>query len=151
MEHLEGPPVYSEYPTELPKTFPVGRHKVQPLVNVTELQAHLRLLGAIYKLKQDVQARQDGIAATNSELAWVVDVNRAIWRFYKWTSSSWSLGSPGLSEEAMPPIDVIMVWHLIPSCESLPITLYPSDSVSFRIPVHTTRTANGWIHSTAAI
>jgi len=111
MEPTEGPPPYSQYPTELPETFPIGRNNVHPLVNVTELQAHLRLLGAIYKLKQDVQAQNDGVAATDSELAWVVYVNRAVRRFYKWTSSSWVPVSPRLSEEIMPPLDVIMVWH----------------------------------------
>jgi len=58
MQTAEVPPAYSEYPTELPDSFPIGRHKVEPLVNVTKLQAHLRLLGAIHKLKQDVQAQQ---------------------------------------------------------------------------------------------
>ena len=124
MENPEGPPVYSEYPTELPETFPIGQNKVQPLVNVTELQAHLRLLGAIYKLKQEVQAQPDGVAATDCELAWVVYVNRAVRRFYKWTLSLWTLESPGLSEEVMPPLDVIMVWHSYLLVSRLQLLLY---------------------------
>jgi hypothetical protein len=67
METAEGPPTYSEYPTVLPASFPIGIQKVQPLVNVTELQAHLRLLGAIHTLKQNVQAQADGIATTDKE------------------------------------------------------------------------------------
>lgn len=111
MQNAEGPPAYSEYPTELPDSFPIGSHKIQPLVNVTELGAHLRLLGAIHKLKADVEAQEDGIAATNKAQAWVVFVNRAVHRFYIWASASWSQDYPGLNETLIPPLDVIMVWH----------------------------------------
>jgi len=118
---MEGPPPYSEYPTELPDDFPIGRHTVQPLVNATELQAHLRLLGAIYRLKQDVQTQGDGIAVIDRDLAWVVYVNRAVRRFYQWTSCSWRPKCPGVSEEIAPPLDVMMVWHsyLLVSTSSL--------------------------------
>jgi len=150
MEQPEGPPAYSEYPTELPETFPIGRHQVQPLVNVTELQAHLRLLGAIYKLKLDVQARQGG-NPEKAELAWMVYVNRAVRRFYKWASSSWTLEYPGLSEEVMPPLDVIMVWHSYLLVSSLQSLYTPTGHVPFRTLGHTTRIVNGWTRSTAAI
>lgn len=111
MQSAEGPPTYSEYPTELPDNFPIGPHKVQPLVNVTELEAHLRLLGAIHKLKADVQAQRDGVAATNKDKAWVVFVNKAVQRFYVWALSTWPQTTPILSETSIPPLDVIMVWH----------------------------------------
>jgi hypothetical protein len=110
-EAQESPPAYNEYPTELPQRFPIGARQVSPLVNVTELQCHLRLLGAIDKLKGVVQAQEDGIAATNKDLAWVVFVNRAVYRFYAWSSGYWNYDQPGLSEDVMPPLDVIMVWH----------------------------------------
>jgi hypothetical protein len=110
-EVQEQPPTYNEYPTQLPQRFPIGGHEVSPLVNVTELQCHLRLLGAIHRLKGVVQAQEDGIAATNRDLAWVVFVNRAVYRFYAWSSGYWKYDKPGLSEELMPPLDVIMVWH----------------------------------------
>lgn len=111
MQATEKPPTYSEYPTELPDGFPIAGTNVQPLVNVTELQAHLRLLGAIHKLKQTVQAQEEGIAAKNKDQAWVVFVNRAVHRFYVWASATWSRGSPGLNEAIIPPLDVVMVWH----------------------------------------
>lgn len=111
MQSAEGPPTYTEYPTELPDEFPIGRSNVPPLVNVTELEAHLRLLGAIHKLKADVQAQEEGVAATNKDKAWVVFVNKAVHRFYKWNSSSWSRQSLGLNETLIPPLDIIMVWH----------------------------------------
>jgi hypothetical protein len=110
-EAQEGPPVYSEYPTELPEHFPIGNQNVNPLINVTELQAHLRILGAIHKLKSVVQTQGAGVAATNKDLAWIVFVNRAVYRFYAWTSGYWKQDVPALNEAIMPPLDVLMVWH----------------------------------------
>lgn len=107
----EAPPAYTEYPTELPEQFPIGGRQLPPLVNVTELQDHLRLLGALHKLKYSVQSQEEGIASTNRDLAWVVFVSRAVYRFYVWTSSHWKLQEPGLNEAVMPPLDIIMVWH----------------------------------------
>jgi hypothetical protein len=107
----EAPPTYSEYPTKLPDFFPIGSYKVKPVVNVTELQAHLRLLGAFYELKLEVQRQADGIEAQNKDEAWVVFVNRAVYRFFAWNSANWTLSMPGLYLEMMPPLDVLMVWH----------------------------------------
>lgn len=101
-------PVYTEYPTELPTTFPIGKQEVPPLVNITELQAHLRILGAFDQLKKSVEASQypSGVSA------WVIFVNRAVHRFYKWLNSPSREGViPASSEETMPPLDVLMVWH----------------------------------------
>lgn len=111
MQAEEAPPTYSEYPTELPELFPIGQYKVRPLVNVTELQAHLKLLGAFYELKREVQSQPSGIATTNQDLAWIVFVNRAVYRFFAWACAKWMLTSPGLYADMMPPLDVIMVWH----------------------------------------
>ncbi|KAG8812482.1 hypothetical protein FRC18_002927 [Serendipita sp. 400] len=105
------PPTYTEYPTELPAQLPIGPHQVAPIVNVTELQAHLRLLGAIHKLKEVVQCQEDGIATTDRELGWIVFVNRAVYRFFAWTAATWQKTSPSLNETYIPPLDVIMVWH----------------------------------------
>ncbi|KAG8806593.1 hypothetical protein FRC17_004914 [Serendipita sp. 399] len=112
-EAAELPPQYSEYPTNtnLPSQFPIGGQNTSPLVNVAELQAHLRLLGAIHKLKEDVQSQQDGIAATNKEITWVVFVNKAVYRFFAWTAAIWVRESSVVSEWDIPPLDVIMVWH----------------------------------------
>ncbi|KAG8807417.1 hypothetical protein FRC17_004469, partial [Serendipita sp. 399] len=84
------PPSYSQYPTELPNQFPIGHYKPPPVVNVTELQAHLRLLGAIHKLKEIVQSQQVGIALKNRDAAWVAFVNKAVYRFFVWTAAMWS-------------------------------------------------------------
>ncbi|KIM19495.1 hypothetical protein M408DRAFT_50053, partial [Serendipita vermifera MAFF 305830] len=111
MQYERGLPVHSEYPTELPETFPIGALRTRPLVNVAELQAHLKLLGAIHRLKQTVQAQENGIAAKNKDQAWVIFVNRAVHRFYLWAMSSWTRASPWLDETIIPPLDIIMVWH----------------------------------------
>ncbi|PVF99604.1 hypothetical protein CPB86DRAFT_813763 [Serendipita vermifera] len=111
MQAAEPPPTYSEYPTQLPELLPIGQYHVRPLVTVTELQAHLKLLGAFYELKHEVQGQQAGIAAANKDLAWVVFVNRAVYRFFRWTCAKWNLPSPGLYPDMMPPLDVVMVWH----------------------------------------
>lgn len=105
------PPSYNEYPTELPATFPIGKKSVQPLVTVTELQAHLRLLGAFYRLKRTV-VDQCLPAGVNKEQAWVIFVNKAVHRFYALLQSNWPDGSVVASSEVtMPPLDIILIWH----------------------------------------
>jgi len=107
----EQPPSYSEYPTELPATFPIGMKDVQPLVKVTELQAHLRLLGAFHRLKTTV-VEQCLPWCMNEEQAWAVFVNKAVHRFYALLQADWPDGcAVASSETTMPPLDVILVWH----------------------------------------
>ncbi|KAG8809140.1 hypothetical protein FRC17_003598 [Serendipita sp. 399] len=49
---------------------------------------------------------------TNKDSAWVVFVNKAVYRFFAWASATWNrTSSPALSETYIPPLDVIMVWH----------------------------------------
>ncbi|CCA77660.1 hypothetical protein PIIN_11638 [Serendipita indica DSM 11827] len=128
MQYQEQTPVYTPYPTELPPAFPIGFHQTAPLVNVTELQAHLRLLGAISRLKFDVQSQRSGIAARGTkDMAWVVFVNRAVFRFFTWVGASWQRSRPGFDETMIPPLDVLMVWHTIRE--------------------HTSRTVNAWSQS----
>lgn len=109
------PPHYTDISEELPLTFQVGRERVSPLVNVTELQAHLRLLQAFRKLKDDVHHAHSPIFDVNDlpndkNRAWVVFVNRAVYRFDKFMSGAWT-DWPPWSESCIPPLDVIMVWH----------------------------------------
>ena len=115
--HPEGseqpPPAYTEYPTELPTTFPIGKHEVPPLVNVTDLQAHLRLLGAFDRLKYTVQHPDGGPpAGMQQEHLWILFLNRAVQRFEVFMSATWPNNIVVASTEAtMPPLDVLMVWH----------------------------------------
>ena len=108
---VERPPSYSEYPTELPTTFPIGKTNIRPLVNVPEVQAHLRLLGAFDRLRRSVveQRLPEGM---NAAAAWDVFVNKAVHRFYSLLEVDWPDGCAVASSEAtMPPLDVILVWH----------------------------------------
>ena len=107
------PPAYTEYPTELPTTFPIGKHEVPPLVNVTDLQAHLRLLGAFDRLKYTVEHPDDGLPARmQREHLWILFLNRAVQRFEAFMSATWPNNVVVASTEAtMPPLDVLMVWH----------------------------------------
>lgn len=109
----EHPPPYAEHLTQVPTTFPIGigEKNVHPLVNVTELQAHLRILGAfdILKCKVQDQPRPEGMSKDD---VWALFVNRAVHRFYAYLQAPWPSGTiQGSSEATMPPLDVLMVWH----------------------------------------
>jgi len=67
------PPSYTEYPTELPTTFPICKHEVPPLVNVTDPQAHLRFLGAFERFKY-LPAPSRGLSSRDSTSAPLVSV-----------------------------------------------------------------------------
>jgi len=107
------PPSYTEYPTELPATFPIGKHEVSPLVNVTDLQAHLRILGAFDRLKYTVQHPEVGLPpGMGREHLWILFLNRAVHRFEAFMSAPWPDNVVLASTEAtVPPLDVLMVWH----------------------------------------
>jgi len=107
------PPSYTEYPTELPTTFPIGKHEVPPLVNVTDLQAHLWLLGAFDHLKYTVQHPPEGFPpGIQQEHLWVLFLNKAVHRFESFMSATWPNNAVVASTEAtMPPLDVLLVWH----------------------------------------
>jgi hypothetical protein len=107
------PPSYTAYPTELPTTFPIGEHNVPPLVNVTDLQAHLRLLGAFHRLKYTVEYPDNGLPpGIQREHLWLLFINRAVFKFETFMSATWPDDVVVASTEAsMPPLDVLMVWH----------------------------------------
>ena len=109
--NVEQPPSYSEYPTELPTIFPIGKKNAQPLINVTELQPHLKLLGAFDRLKKSIveQRLPEGL---DKEQAWAVFVNKAVHRFYTLLQAKWPDGCVvASSETTMPPLDVLLIWH----------------------------------------
>ena len=113
---INAPPLYTQYPTELPKVFPIGKHNAAPVVNTTELEAHLKVLGAFDQLKERVEAQQ-GLALSDKNGAWALFLARAVYRFEKWAERVVvNLGEQ--LEVACPPIDVAMVglvYHLLPS------------------------------------
>ena len=107
-QHL---PSYPEHPTQVPTTFPIGEKNVHPLVNITELLAHLRILGAFDILKWKVQDQPRPEDMSKDDI-WVYFVNRAVHRFYAYLQAPWPSDTiQGSSEATMPPLDVLMVWH----------------------------------------
>ena len=118
------PPHYDDLSTQLPPTFHVANEDISPLVTITDVEAHLRLLSAFAKLNQDVQSACPSSAVsdrqnenmsencpTDPNRAWVVFVNRAVHRFNLFMSGNSSGEAPVWSEAVIPPLDVIMVWH----------------------------------------
>lgn len=79
---------------------------VDSSVNLLEIQAHLTLLGAFDRLKKDVEAHNP----ERKDLAWVVYVSRAVYRFNEYMCNRES-DFHMEKEEHLPPLDVIMVWH----------------------------------------
>ena len=114
-DHDELPPHYADFPAD-PVTFSIGSQETAPLVNLTEVQSHLRLLAAFDKLKDDVQRahasmeRSESKPALDPDAAWVVFINKAAYRFDKFMSGKWE-EFPRWSEAAILPLDVVMVWH----------------------------------------
>ncbi|SRR5258708_30179244 len=92
------------YPTSLPDKFPIGKQKAATLVSVSELESHLRLLGAFDLLQTTVRSANPA----DSDDAWVVYLARAVYRFERWI-----LANPNdrSGSNTLPPLDVMMVWH----------------------------------------
>ena len=98
--------------TDFPALYQVGRYRVDPWVNVGDLQAHLVLLAAFRKLRDDIEAtkpRPDWPSSLEPKALWAIFVQVAVYRFevlvYALETSSTGLGS-------MPvPLDVALVLH----------------------------------------
>lgn len=128
-------PSYSSSPTRqftpasgiddgLQTTYRVGTKHTEPLVRPSDLQAHLRLLGAFHALKDDVRT-QKGVLDLHLEpdQLWAIFLERAVHRFELWVSRMIDVlareedgagqmrGTGRLEPDWVPPLDVIMVWH----------------------------------------
>lgn len=105
---------------KLPNHFRVAGHYITPLLRPSDLLAHLRLLGAFLRLRQDVYDHQSpaGIRMEGHE-RWAVFLERAVYRFQCWASRMLSHSADdddptttrSLAAEEYPPLDVVMVWH----------------------------------------
>jgi hypothetical protein len=104
------PPLYEGQTSHLPPTFPVGKQNTVPVVNVEDLEAHLTVLGAFSKLKENVHHMTGGLDIDKDQ-AWVVYINRAVHRFNTFMGTEWPNGFQGWTEETTPPLDVLMVLH----------------------------------------
>lgn len=111
------------YPVFLPDQFPIGAFKVPSVVLVSELQCHLRILGAFSMLRKAVE----GTAEKKDEV-WAIFIARAVYRFHQWASSIWPESDGTIQDDAVPPIDVLMVWHsyMLVSCIYIIVQYYES-------------------------
>ena len=99
------PPPYSAEPTR--KRFPIGPHNPEALVDNSQLEAHLKLLGAFDKLREHVET-QDGLAKEDKNGAWALFLARAVYRFERWAEKVMvKLGQ--YEERTCPPLDVAIV------------------------------------------
>jgi hypothetical protein len=150
------PPGYSESSAsssslswaQLPRTFSAGVVNTPPVVTIEDLQAHLRVLGAFSKLKEDVYHINGG-SWREKDQAWVIYVNRAVHRFNTFMGAEWESGFPGWMEETTPPLDVLMVLHsyLLVCMNSTQINADCILNYASRIPLHSMRTAYEGLHS----
>ncbi len=105
---------------KLPNHFRIGKEYCTPLVHCSDLQAHLILLGAFHRLKEEVYSHKGSqdVLQTPDE-RWAVFLARAVHRFERWVTRM--MGEDGESVDAtathpllpmqVPPLDVIIVWH----------------------------------------
>ncbi|KAG8926326.1 hypothetical protein FRC01_009006 [Tulasnella sp. 417] len=106
---------------KLPNHFKINNQYVTPQLLPSELQAHLVLLGAFYRLREEVRTfKGKADIAMEPDDRWAVYLQRAVYRFEQWAVRM--IGGEG-QEEALgegprvsapnevPPLDVLMVWH----------------------------------------
>ncbi|KAF8305769.1 hypothetical protein DL93DRAFT_2144320 [Clavulina sp. PMI_390] len=98
------------YPTSLPDTFPIGGRKYAPVVAVSDLQWHLRILGAFSTLREGVRSEAQA-KEMDADAAWATFLARAVDRFARWTGQFRPTTTGSVPPGELPPIDVLMVWH----------------------------------------
>ncbi|KAG9036597.1 hypothetical protein FRB95_008431 [Tulasnella sp. JGI-2019a] len=107
----------------LPPTFRIDKSYIPALVKSSDLQAHLILLGAFHRLREQVKTQkgQRDFPLTPDE-AWAVFLERAVHRLQCWITGVVGDGGDdggannatmarSLTPEEFPSIDVMMVWH----------------------------------------
>ncbi|KAF5334224.1 hypothetical protein D9611_014332 [Ephemerocybe angulata] len=112
-ETTQVPPKYT-----FPTSFTIGgRQTIKVLVDVPEIKGHLALLHAFDALKREVRGwepeAQGGLEMMpfDKEKRWAWFVGLAADRFDAWCRSLPLNSSLGPLQNALPPIDVLMVWH----------------------------------------
>ncbi|KAG8926325.1 hypothetical protein FRC01_009005, partial [Tulasnella sp. 417] len=106
---------------KLPNHFKINNQYVKAQVLPSELQAHLVLLGAFYRLREEVRTfKGKADLSMEPDERWTVFLQRAIYRFEQWAVRM--IGGEGqeevlgegprvLASNEVPPLDVLMVWH----------------------------------------
>ncbi|KAG9078228.1 hypothetical protein FRC06_008464, partial [Ceratobasidium sp. 370] len=107
------------YDTTTPsKLYDIGKLSTLPLVTITEVKAHLLLLGAFEQLKRkceeaDLVDVQMKLPSLQREAKWPLFLERARERFDLWVAKVVN-GRPertSLWHEEIPPLDVVLIWH----------------------------------------
>ena len=105
---------------KLPNHFRIGKQYTTPLIQCSDLQAHLILLGAFHRLREEVRSHKgaEDFPLTPNE-RWAVYLERAAHRFERWVTRM--IGDDGdvadttadhpLLPNQIPPLDVTLVWH----------------------------------------
>lgn len=109
---------------KLPNHFKINAQYVKPQVMPSDIQAHLVLLGAFHRLREEVKTVKG--TATDIPMQpderYAVFLQRAVYRFEQWAVRM--IGGEGSEEEGVipeaarplapsevPPLDVTMAWH----------------------------------------
>lgn len=107
---------------KMPEHFKIGGNYVIPPVLPSDLYAHLILLGAFHRLREEVRTQKGKADITlQPDEQWAVFLERAVYRFELWATRVIGDGSDQpdvpvkssreLLPNEIPPLDVIMVWH----------------------------------------
>ncbi|KAG9022905.1 hypothetical protein FS837_006094 [Tulasnella sp. UAMH 9824] len=106
---------------KLPNHFKINNQYVKAQVTPSELQAHLVLLGAFYRLREEVRTfKGKADIPLEPDERWAVFLQRAVYRFEQWAvrmiggegqEEVLGEGSRVLAPNEVPPWDVLMVWH----------------------------------------
>lgn len=110
-----------EIDDKIPNHFRINETYSPVLVYPSDLEAHLVLLGAFHRLREDVRT-QKGKAdiPMQPEERWAVFLQRAVYRFEAWAvrvigtaveNENSESGVHTLKPDEYPPLDVMMVWH----------------------------------------
>jgi hypothetical protein len=110
------PPTYDPGP-QLAPTFKIGSSFTLPLVSIQEVKAHLQVLGAFHRLREQVRAavpneREYGEEGLREDVKWCLYLQRAVHRFELWMQKV--VRKPertrgeitALLDDEVPPLDV---------------------------------------------
>jgi hypothetical protein len=106
---------YSYLNAALPQFLTVNGKNVRPLVHPSDLQAHLVLLGAFRRLREEVLTRKGATDyAYDPNDRWTVFLFKAVHRFQCWAERV--VVDPDQTQRGVlraqdcPPLDVVLVW-----------------------------------------
>ena len=112
-------PIDTPIDSSLPTSFTINGKEVQPLVRPSDLRAHLVLLGAFLRLREEIHTqKQQACFPTEPNDRWTVFIAKAVYRFQCWVERIMVHGEDQedremrgiLREDECPPLDVVMVW-----------------------------------------